>query len=264
MRPTPLRHLPTWLALALSAAALAFSLGIVTPPRTAVESVPSPQFTEAQKQEIGRVAHDYLLAHPEVIRDAIQALQAKEEAAKAGLQSEAVTGNKDKIFADPAAPFAGNPVGDVTIVEFFDYKCPYCKQVSPALKELLQTDKGLKLVFKEFPILGEPSVLAARAALAAAKQGKYVAFHEAMMAHRGALDLTSIATVAAGIGLDAEKLVADMKSEEIEQQLTDNHALAMALSVRSTPTFIIGDKVLPGALSIDQLRELITDYRKGP
>lgn len=263
MRPSPLRYLPIWLALALSVVALAFSLGIVTPPRASVEDAPSPHFTGAQNEEIGRVAHDYLLEHPEVIRDAIQALQAKEDAAKSDRQTEAVTSNKDKIFADPAAPFAGNPVGDVTIVEFFDYKCPYCKQVTPALKELLEADKGIKLVYKEFPILGEPSVLAARAALAAAKQGQYVAFHEALMAYRGTLELNAIATVAAGIGLDAEKLVADMKSAEIEKQLTDNHALAMALSIRSTPTFIVGDRVVPGALSIDRMRELIADYRKG-
>jgi protein-disulfide isomerase len=203
------------------------------------------------------------LEHPEVIRDAIQVLQAKEEAQKAGSQIQAVKDNKDKIFTDPGDPFAGNPVGDVTIVEFFDYKCPYCKQVSPALANLLKADKGLKLVFKEFPILGDPSILASRAALAAAKQDKYQAFHEAMMAYRGKLDLDSIMMVAKGVGIDAGKLLADMKSDDIEKQLAANHDLAIALSVRSTPTFIVGDKVVPGALSIEQLQDLVNDYRKG-
>lgn len=263
MRIPPLRHLPILLALVLSTAALAVSLGLATPQKASENTVASAQFTAEETRDIARIAHDYLLEHPEVIRDAIQALQAKEEAAKADLQMKAVTAYKDQIFADAAAPTAGNPVGDVTIVEFFDYKCPYCKQVAPALEALLQADKGLKLVFKEFPILGDPSVLAARAALAAAKQDRYLALHQAMMAYRGDLDLTSIATMAAEAGLDAEKLVADMKSEEIAKQLTANHELAVALSIRSTPTFIIGDKVIPGALSIERLRDLITDYRKG-
>jgi protein-disulfide isomerase len=223
----------------------------------------SAAFDAGQTKEIGRIAHDYLLEHPEVIREVIQALQAKEENAKVDLQAQALKDKKDRVFADPASPIAGNALGDVTVVEFFDYKCPYCKQVSPALEELLKADKGLKLVFKEFPILGDPSVLASRAALAAAKQDKYLAFHQAMMAYRGELDLNSIATVAAGVGLDAEKLVQDMKSEEIEKQLTATHDLAIALSIRSTPTFIVGDKVVAGALSIEQLQNLIADYRKG-
>lgn len=254
------------IALALSAVALAFSLhGAPQPDKnTATASAASTAtFSEDQSKDIARIAHDYLLEHPEVIREAIQALQAKEENAKADLQVQALKDKKDQVFGDPASPFAGNPVGDVTIVEFFDYKCPYCKQVSPALEGLLQSDKGLKLVFKEFPILGDPSVLASRAALAAAKQEKYLPFHQAMMAYRGELDLNSIASVAAGVGLDAEKLVADMKSEEVEKQLTANHDLALALSIRSTPTFIIGDKVIPGALSIERLQDLITDFRKG-
>ena len=260
MHTSPFRHLPIWLAMALSATALALSLGLVAPSAKTSESV---QFTQGQTEDIGRIARDYLLAHPEVIRDAIQVLQAKEEAAKSDLQAQSVTSQKEQIFADPATPFTGNPVGDVTIVEFFDYKCPYCKQVSPALKDLLKTDKGLKLVFKEFPILGDPSVLAARAALAAAKQDRYLAFHEALMDYRGALDLDSITTVATGVGLDAGKLIEDMKSPEIEAQLTANHTLARALSIRSTPTFIIGDKVIPGALAIEEMQELIANYRKG-
>lgn len=257
-----LRHLPGLAALVLSAAALAVSLGL-TAPKDVTRDATSATFSEAQVAEMGRLSRDYLLQNPEVIRDAIQALQAKEEAAKANRQTEAVAKYKDRIFADADAPVAGNPNGDVTLVEFFDYKCPYCKQVSPALEGLLKDDPNLKIVFKEFPILGEPSVLAARAALAAAKQDKYLPFHQAMMAYRGALDLNSIASVAASIGLDGARLVEDMKSAEIEKQLTANHELALALSIRSTPTFIIGDKVMPGALSIDDLKNLIADARNG-
>lgn len=266
MRSSRFQHFPGMIALALSAVALAFSLhGAPQREKTAATTSPASAtaFSEEQTKDIGPIARDYLLKNPEVIRDMIEALQAKEESAKANLQTQALKDKKDAVFNDPASPFAGNPVGDVTIVEFFDYKCPYCKQVSPALEGLLKADKGLKLVFKEFPILGEPSVLASRAALAAAKQQKYLEFHQAMMAYRGDLDLNSIATVAASVGLDAEKLVMDMKSDEIEKQLAATHDLAAALSIRSTPTFIIGDKVVPGALSIERLQDLITDYRKG-
>jgi len=258
-----LRHLPGLAALVLSAAALAVSMGVFPPKPAQQQAISSDVFTTAQAEEIGKLSRDYLLQNPETIRDAIQALQAKEEAAKADRQSEAVTQYKGQIFADADAPVAGNPQGDVTLVEFFDYKCPYCKQVSPALEGLLKDDPKLKIVFKEFPILGDPSVLAARAALAAQKQGKYLAFHQALMAHRGQLDLNSIAGVAASIGLNGEQLVADMKSEEIEKQLTANHELALSLGIRSTPTFIVGDKVMPGALSIDDLKNLIADARKG-
>lgn len=258
-----LRHLPIMLALALSAAAFAFSIGLIPPHKASEKNAASTQFTEAESQDIARIAHDYLLEHPEVIRDAVQALQAKEEAAKADLQTKAVTDFKDQILSDPGSPIAGNPAGDVVIVEFFDYKCPYCKRMTPALTELLKADNGVKLVFKEFPILGDPSVLAARAALAAQMQGRYLAFHEALMAYRGTLDFNSISSVAVSVGLDAGKLAEDMKSDAIEKQLRANHELAQALSIRSTPTFIIGDKVVPGALPIDQLQDLITDYRKG-
>lgn len=260
------RNFAAMIAVTLSAAALVVSLrGVPQQPETTAAAATASQtsFNEDQTKDIGRIAHDYLLAHPETIREAIQALQAKEENAKADQQVMALKDKKDQVFGDPASPFAGNPVGDVTIVEFFDYKCPYCKQVSPALEGLLKADKGLKLVFKEFPILGDPSILASRAALAAAKQEKYLPFHQAMMAYHGELDLNSIATVAAGVGLDAQKLVADMKSEEVEKQLTATHDLALALSIRSTPTFIIGDKVIPGALSIERLQDIITDFRKG-
>jgi protein-disulfide isomerase len=258
-----MRQLPGLAALALSAVALAFSLGLADPAKDAAPAAATASFSEAQAAEIGRLSHDYLLQNPEVIRDAIQALQAKEEAAKANRQSETVAKFKDQLYADADAPVAGNPKGDVTLVEFFDYKCPYCKQVSPALEGLLKDDPNLKIVFKEFPILGDPSVLAARAALAAAKQDKYLPFHLAMMAHRGTLDLNSIASVAASVGLDGKKLVDDMGSEAIEKQLSANHELALALSIRSTPTFVIGDKVMPGALSIDDLKNLIADARNG-
>ncbi len=257
-----LRQLPGLAALALSAAALAVSLGLVGGKQEA-KPVATASFSTEQASEIGKISHDYLLANPEIIRDAIQALQAKEEAAKSDLQAQALKEHKDAVFADANDPVAGNPQGDVTLVEFFDYKCPYCKQVSPALEALLNEDKKLKVVFKEFPILSDGSVLAARAALAAGEQGKYLTLHQALMGYRGQLDEASIASVAASVGIDTAKLLEDMKSPAITDRLKAVHELALALNIRSTPTFIIGDKVLPGAMSVDDLKSVIADTRKG-
>lgn len=238
-------------------------LGIVAASAPTPSQAQEPGFSPEQTQEIETIVRDYLIAHPEVIKEAIQALQAKEEAAKANAQASALSEHSDRLFADPLAPVAGNPIGDVTIVQFFDYKCPYCKRVTPALTELLASDKGIKLVYKEFPILGESSLVAARAALAAVAQDRYFDLHDALMAHRGDFDLATIQTIAGNLGLDSERLLADMKSDAIDSQLRDNHELAIALSIRSTPTFIIGDQIVPGALSIDDMRALIADIRSG-
>lgn len=220
-----------------------------------------PVFSEAETKGIEEIVRAYLLEHPEVIRDAIEALQAKEQAAKADKQAGALVAHKDRLLSDPASPVAGNPMGDVTVVEFFDYKCPYCKRVTPALAELIEADKGVRLVFKEFPILGESSVLAARAALAAQKQDRYFDFHNALMAHRGTFDDGAIGTIAESLGMDAARLRADMTAPEIDRQLADNHALAQAMAIRSTPTFVIGDQIVPGAISIDDMKALIAAAR---
>src|SRR3954471_9984447 len=187
---------------ALAGAAL--SLALLAP----LASAQGTSIAPGQKTEIEKIVHDYLVEHPEVIKEAIQALQAKEEQGKLDAQTQAVIENKDALFNDPSTPVAGNPMGDVTVVEFFDYHCPYCKAVAAPLQQLLQADKGVRLVLKEFPILGEDSVLASHAALAAAAQGKYWAFHQALMEHRGLFDMEVIKTIAAKVGLDAAKLEA--------------------------------------------------------
>lgn len=239
------------------AATLALVLLVPAQPVLAQDAL----FNEAETKGIEEIVRAYLLEHPEVIRDAIEALQAKEQAAKADKQAGALVAHKDRLLADPASPVAGNPMGDVTIVEFFDYKCPYCKRVTPALAELIEADKGVRVVFKEFPILGESSLLAARAALAAQMQDRYFDFHNALMAHRGTIDDAAIGTIAESLGMDAAKLRADMKAPEVDQQLADNHALAQAMAIRSTPTFVIGDQIVPGAISIDDMKALIAAAR---
>lgn len=258
-----LRHLPSLIALLASTVALAISLNVFQTQTVPQYAQSSTLFTAAEAEEIGKLSRAYLIENPETIRDAIQILQAKEEAEKATHQSAAVTQYKEQILIDPQSPIAGNPQGDVILVEFFDYKCPYCKQVSPALEALIKEDPNLKIIFKELPILGEPSALAARAALAAAKQGKYFSYHQALMAYRRQLDLDSVISLANSVDLNTEQLLIDMKSADVEQQLTSNRKLALALGITSTPTFIVGDKVIPGALSIENLKDLIKDTRGG-
>ena len=241
----------------LFAALLAMSLSLLAAPASAQETSVTPD----QKTEIEKIVHDYLIEHPEVIKEAIQALQAKEEQSKADSQTQAVLENKEALYNDPGTPVAGNPMGDVTVVEFFDYHCPYCKAVSGPLDQLLKEDKGVRLVLKEFPILGPDSVLASHAALASVSQGKYWAFHQALMQHRGKFDMDVIKTIATKVGIDPAKLAADMGKQQIEPLIAANHKLAKALDVGATPTFVIGDKVIEGAVPLDELKKAIQDAR---
>src|ERR1700730_2430695 len=169
---------------------------------------------------------------------------------------------RHEVFDDPATPVGGNPQGDVTVVEFFDYRCPYCKQVQPALQKLLDQDRKLRFVYKEFPVLGEQSDIAAHAALAARLQGRYEAFHNAMMAAKGQISEELVYRVAGSVGLDVDRLKRDMTDPEIERALSANRALAKALELRGTPGFIIGDHIVPGAIDLDALKTMVADARK--
>jgi protein-disulfide isomerase len=243
------------------AAALATMLAFAALPAAAQDASPAPGMSLDQKGQIEKIVHDYLIAHPEVIKEAIVALQAKEEAEKADTQSQAVIANKDAIFNDAATPVAGNPIGDVTLVEFFDYHCPYCKAVAEPMAQLLQEDKGVRLVLKEFPILGDDSKLAAKAALASAAQGKYWEFHQALLEHRGAFDTDTIKAIAGKVGLDTKKLLADMQDAKTQPLIDANRKLADSLDIGATPTFIIGNQVVEGAIPLDQIKALIKKAR---
>jgi protein-disulfide isomerase len=176
--------------------------------------------------------------------------------------SDVLNDRQSEIFDDPATPVGGNPHGDVTIVEFFDYRCPYCKQVQPALQALLDQDHRLRFIYKEMPVLGPASVLAARAALAAQRQGKYETFHAAMMGTRGQISEDTVDKTAESVGLDVSWLRQDMAAPEILQSLRANVALAHALNIHGTPGFIIGNHIVAGALNLDTLKNMIAASRK--
>ncbi len=170
---------------------------------------------------------------------------------------------RETLLNDPTAPVAGNLYGDVAVVEFFDYNCPYCKRVAPTVKTVLDEDPGVRVIYKEFPILGPESVIAAKAALASLEQdpAKYFAFHDAMMSNRGRLTETRIMDIAAEVGFDGERLKADMAAPEIEATIARNRALARALGISGTPAFVIGDRIVPGAIDLPALKRLIARAR---
>jgi protein-disulfide isomerase len=219
-------------------------------------------FTPDQKKQIEAIVGDYLKTHPEVLIDAMQAADDKMKADEKDKAQQALAASHREVYDDPLSPVAGNPKGDVTLVEFFDYRCPYCKQVEPALEKLVADDHQVRFIYKEFPVLGPESEIAARVALAARKQGKYDAFHRAMMATSGHIDEATIYKVAASVGLDVERVKQDMHSPEIEKELKANIDLGTQLDLSGTPSFIVGDTIVPGAISADALKQLISNARK--
>jgi len=218
----------------------------------------------AEREAIEQVIHDYLLKHPEVVIEALRAGQEAEKAREAAEAKAEIAKRRDELLNDPTSPVGGNPKGDVTIVEFFDYRCPYCKQMEPGLEALIKEDPKLRVVYKEFPILGPDSLIASRVALAAARQGndKYLRFHAAMMNTKGQINEAVILKVAEDSGLDIAKIKADMKSPEIEALIKKNYELADSLDIKGTPALIIGDSMTPGAVDVATLRKLVAEARK--
>jgi len=218
--------------------------------------------TPAQKSAFEQIIHDYILQHPEVVIEALQSAEDKMKAQGEERARAAVVERRQELLEDPTAPIAGNPKGDVTVVEFFDYRCPYCKQVEPALEALLKEDRQLRIVYKELPILGKDSIYATRAALAARKQAKYDKFHAAMMAAKGQIDEKVVLQVAASSGLDLDRLKSDMNAGEIDEIIKRNYDLAQALDIHGTPAFVIGGELVPGAIDIATMKQKIAAARK--
>ena len=217
--------------------------------------------TAMASDAFGRRVRDYLLEHPEVIMEAVRRLEARNRATEESDAQAALKARADEVFRDPASPVGGNPAGDVTMVEFFDYNCPYCRKVGGAVRETVAGDPKLRVVYKEFPILGPNSVFSAKAALAAHRQGRYVAFHEALMQARGVADEAAALRIAAEIGLDVTRLKADMADAAIQSALDRNLQLARALRLAGTPGFVIGEEILRGATDAATLRNFVDKAR---
>ena len=238
---------------------LAACIAIATPfPALAQSNAPQP----LSREQIEQIVREYLLNNPEIILEAVEGLEEKRRRAAEVERRSTIGAKRDQIFNDPADPVAGNPQGDVTLVEFFDYRCPYCKQVAPALTQLLKSDGKLRFVLKEMPILGPDSVMASRAALAAQMQGKYLPMHERLLRHRGGYDMAVIERIAGDAGLDVARLKTDMENPEIAAALEKNRRLAQELAITGTPAFVVGNRVVPGAADLETLKMLVAEARK--
>ncbi|MBL8689026.1 MAG: thioredoxin domain-containing protein [Rhodospirillaceae bacterium] len=220
-------------------------------------------FSPDQKKAIEEIVRAYILKNPEIIREAVEALQAKEQQSAEERRVEALARLKDELAFDPGSPVLGNPTGDVTVVEFFDYRCPYCKRTAPVIDQLVKEDGRIRRVMKEFPILGPESLFASRVALAAKAQDKYEPMHRLLIAAKGALDQETVMKLAKEAGLDMAQLKRDLNSAAIDEALKKNRDLAGQLEITGTPAFIIGKEFVPGAAELDTFKTIVARARKG-
>jgi len=218
-------------------------------------------FTDEQRSEIGSVVREYLLNNPELLREVLQELEKKEAAEDSAKMKVAIKDNADQLFRSSLDLVAGNPNGNVTMVEFFDYNCGYCKRAMPDVMRMVEEDSDLKLVMKEFPILGPGSLVAAKAALASKRQGKYLDFHLALLGHEGHVEADTVMDIAKSAGLDVQKLKADMESEEVSNILEANMSLAQKLGIQGTPAFIVDETLIPGAIGYEGLSASVKQVR---
>ena len=244
---------------------IAFAVAASLALAAAVPAV-AESFSADQREEIAKIIKDYLLTHPEVMQDVMTELDKRQQAADAEKHRTAIVENKATLFSSPHQVVLGNPQGSVTMVEFFDYNCGYCNRAMSDMLTLIKTDGNLKFVLKEFPVLGEGSVEAARVAVAARMQDatgkKYVEFHQKLLGGRGGADKARALAVAREVGLDMSRLERDMGSDEVKQTIEENMKLAEALGVSGTPSYVVGEEVVVGAVGLDALREKIGAERK--
>jgi protein-disulfide isomerase len=224
-------------------------------------------FSASQRGEVERIVREYLVAHPEVIQDAMTELEKRQSAAESEKHKAAVKQYSQALFASPRQVVLGNPDGNVTFVEFFDYNCGYCKRAMDDMLTLLKDDPKLKVVLKEFPVLGPGSVEAAQVAVAVRMQDKtgkkYLEFHQKLLSGRGQADKARALAVAKDIGLDMGRLDKDLASAEIKATLQESFKLAEALGLNGTPSYVIGDDVVVGAVGLDALKEKVNTSRCG-
>jgi len=219
----------------------------------------------ADEEGTKKIVEKWVQDNPEKIIASLQGMQKKQASATAQDAKKVIATSKEQLYNDKNSGIAGNPEGDVAVVEFFDYSCHYCKNVFPDVKKLIENDKGVKLVLKEFPILGPDSEKAAKAAIAVLKlnSSKYFAYHGALMMIQGAKSEEVLLDQAKKLGLNPAKVKEEMEKPEVEQIIAANRALGSSIGVRGTPGFIIGDELIPGALPYDQLKQKVDEIRKG-
>jgi len=248
------------MTMLLTAAAALLMLGQPAP-------VAAEEFTAPQKSEIEQIIKEYLVSHPEVLQEAIAELDKRQAAADTEKAKALVSSNAETIFNSSRQVVLGNAKGDVTLVEFFDYNCGFCKRAMADMLELLKDDPKLKIILKEFPVLGPGSVEAAKVAVAVRMQDKtgkkYLDFHQKLLGGRGQADKARALAVAKEVGMDMSRLNTDMASDEIKVSLEESLKLAETLGLNGTPSYIVGSEVVVGAVGIDALRSKVSLARCG-
>jgi protein-disulfide isomerase len=216
---------------------------------------------ELTEDRIKELVLEAIRENPGIVVEAAQLFEEQQQANQALVAAQVLATEREALERDPNAPVLGNPDGDVTVVEFFDYNCPYCRRVKPHMEALLAADPNVRVVYREWPILGEGSVFAARAALASRNQGKYEEFHWAMMELSGRAEEASVMRAAEDIGLDVVQLRRDMNAPEIDEHIATSMRLSRAMGFSGTPSFVIGDSLAPGLIDADQMISLVNQAR---
>jgi protein-disulfide isomerase len=218
-------------------------------------------FSPVQKTQIEKIVKDYLMQHPEILRDMANALDVADKKTADNARGQTMASQAKEIFHNSRDGVVGNPKGDVTIVEFMDYNCGWCRKGILEMQALVKSDPNVRIIMKEFPIFGEGSEYAAKAALAAAKQGKYWEFHQALFASQGKVTPEVTDQIAQEVGLDVAKMKADMADPAIEAQIQKTTQLAQSLQLTGTPAFIVDRKVYPGYIQLSEIQASLADVR---
>ena len=240
--------------------------GVLAQPASAAE------LSQAARGEVEQIVRDYLLKNPELLLEVMERLEQKQKQSARDDATRAIEENKQALFSS-ADDFVYNEDGRVPIVEFFDYQCGYCKRMLPSavadefprfahVVRLLDENRSVRFIYKELPILGDASTVASRAALASKKQGRYIDFHNALMALRRPLDEDAVFDVAEDVGLDVARLRTDMEDPAIDEIIERNRALAQTMGLRGTPSFVIGDVLVPGAIEYDKMIALVARMKE--
>ncbi len=252
----PLQMMAIGLAAVLAVGAFLFASG---------RNEAAAEGEQMTREQVEQIVREYLLENPELILEAMDVLEARRDSARLAQAQAAISENRDQLLNDGFSHVLGNPDGDVTIVEFFDYNCPYCRRARGEILKLVEADPNVRIVLKEYPVLGDQSVIAANYAMAALAQGgeKYLAFHEALLASDEKLNETLVLNIAAEVGLDVERLKQDVQSPLVAERMAKVRALGEAIGIGGTPTFILGDLLLPGYVPLEGLQAAVADVRAG-
>lgn len=220
--------------------------------------------TDAEKESFRSEIRAYLLENPEVLMEAIAVLEERQAADQAANDETLLQVNADALFNDPSSWVGGNPDGDITIVEFVDYRCGYCRKAHPEVAELIETDGNIRLIVKEFPILGEDSVLASRFALGVKEvegNDAYALVNDQLMTMRGAISETSLSNLSESLGFNTKAVFDAMNGEDVQSVIQNNRALGQRLAINGTPSFVFGDQMVRGYVPLDAMKEIVAEFR---